>query len=459
MRYKLILILCCLTLVGCGKTETIDEPVSSVVLEAPITEIKESVVEEVTQEYEEETPTFEVSNRTNIMVSDDNKDTFNKQEEQVEESTEEVVEEDPLLSRFKQNQDNIKLPANYKVSGSVKVTDDKTVQLSISRTKDKQCYLMYSYDDVLMEQFIVDDTVPDNIKEVYTYLSHDDLTIDGRIENYDMQPTTYSDFKVLGVEAVSRNGNNYKLTSSFVINGEQFNGTIVVGDNMNVYNINYTMYGLEYDVRVQTLLKLPKTKADYNANNITAEEASTYTEYIDNVFSVDLPQVHDNEYVVDGWVSYDKKVETELDDSGNILYVTVVETYTYEDGSITVLKTKKDLEGNVLGTSMEHKGSNVINEDTEVEETTDVEIKSITQKPTFVLDENLSAKQLEDALSSWINGSTENKSITYSIVDIGDPTKVAVDFVATEPISNESELKQIIEIFASNNYTTVVEWR
>ena len=51
MRYKLILILCCLTLVGCGKTETIDEPVSSVVLEAPITEIKESVVEEVTQEY------------------------------------------------------------------------------------------------------------------------------------------------------------------------------------------------------------------------------------------------------------------------------------------------------------------------------------------------------------------------------------------------------------------------
>lgn len=459
MKYKLILILCCLTLVGCGKTETIDEPVSSVVLEAPITEIKESVVEEVTQEYEEETPTFEVSNRTNIMVSDDNKDTFNKQEEQVEESTEEVVEEDPLLSRFKQNQDNIKLPANYKISGSVKVTDDKTVQLSISRTKDKQCYLMYSYDDVLMEQFIVDDTVPDNIKEVYTYLSHDDLTIDGRIENYDMQPTTYSDFKVLGVEAVSRNGNNYKLTSSFVINGEQFNGTIVVGDNMNVYNINYTMYGLEYDVRVQTLLKLPKTKADYNANNITAEEASTYTEYIDNVFSVDLPQVHDNENVMDGWVSYDKKVETELDDSGNILYVTVVETYTYEDGSITVLKTKKDLEGNVLGTSMEHKGSNVINEDTEVEETTDVEIKSITQKPTFVLDENLSAKQLEDALSSWINGSTENKSITYSIVDIGDPTKVAVDFVATEPISNESELKQIIEIFASNNYTTVVEWR
>lgn len=459
MKYKLILILCCLTLVGCGKTETIDEPVSSVVLEAPVTEIKESVVEEVTQEYEEETPTFEVSNRTNIMVSDDNKDTFNKQEEQVEESTEEVVEEDPLLSRFKQNQDNIKLPANYKISGSVKVTDDKTVQLSISRTKDKQCYLMYSYDDVLMEQFIVDDTVPDNIKEVYTYLSHDDLTIDGRIENYDMQPTTYSDFKVLGVEAVSRNGNNYKLTSSFVINGEQFNGTIVVGDNMNVYNINYTMYGLEYDVRVQTLLKLPKTKADYNANNITAEEASTYTEYIDNVFSVDLPQVHDNENVMDGWVSYDKKVETELDDSGNILYVTVVETYTYEDGSITVLKTKKDLEGNVLGTSMEHKGSNVINEDTEVEETTDVEIKSITQKPTFVLDENLSAKQLEDALSSWINGSTENKSITYSIVDIGDPTKVAVDFVATEPISNESELKQIIEIFASNNYTTVVEWR
>ena len=124
MRYKLILILCCLTLVGCGKTETIDEPVSSVVLEAPITEIKESVVEEVTQEYEEETPTFEVSNRTNIMVSDDNKDTFNKQEEQVEESTEEVVEEDPLLSRFKQNQDNIKLPANYKISGSVKVSDD-----------------------------------------------------------------------------------------------------------------------------------------------------------------------------------------------------------------------------------------------------------------------------------------------------------------------------------------------
>lgn len=459
MRYKLILILCCLTLVGCGKTETIDEPVSSVVLEAPITEIKESVVEEVTQEYEEETPIFEVSNRTNIMVSDDNKDTFNKQEEQVEESTEEVVEEDPLLSRFKQNQDNIKLPANYKISGSVKVTDDKTVQLSISRTKDKQCYLMYSYDDVLMEQFIVDDTVPDNIKEVYTYLSHDDLTIDGRIENYDMQPTTYSDFKVLGVEAVSRNGNNYKLTSSFVINGEQFNGTIVVGDNMNVYNINYTMYGLEYDLRVQTLLKLPKTKADYNANNITAEEASTYTEYIDNVFSVDLPQVHDNENVMDGWVSYDKKVETELDDSGNILYVTVVETYTYEDGSITVLKTKKDLEGNVLGTSMENKGSNPVSENTEVEESTDVETKPITQKPTFALDENLSAKQLEDALSSWINGIAESKSITYSIVDIGDPTKVAIDFVATNPVSSETELKQIIEVFASNNYTTVVEWR
>lgn len=458
MKYKLILILCCLTLVGCGKT--IDEPVSSVVLEAPITEVKESVVEEVTQEHEEEeTPTFEVSNRTNIMVSDDNKDTFNKKEEPVEESTEEVVEEDPLLSRFKQNQDNIKLPANYKVSGSVKVSDNKTVQLSVSRTKDKQCYLMYSYDDVLMEQFIVDDTVPDNIKEVYTYLSHDDLTIDGRLENYDMQPTTYSDFKVLGVESVSRNGNNYKLTSSFVINGEQFNGTIIVGDNLNVYNINYVMYGLEYDVRVQTLLKLPKTKVDYNASNITAEEASTYTEYIDNVFSVDLPQVHDNENVTDGWVSYDKKVETELDDSGNILYVTVVETYTYEDGSITVLKTKKDLECNVLGTSMEHKGSNVINEDTEVEESTDVESKSITQKPTFALDENLSAKQLEDALSSWINGSAASKSITYSIVDIGDPTKVAVDFVATEPISDESELKKIIEIFASNNYTTVVEWR
>ena len=432
MKYKLILILCCLILVGCGKTETTDEPASSVVLEAPITEVKESVVVEEPQEYEEEIPTFEVSNRTNIMVSDDNKDTFNKKEEPVEESTEEVVEEDPLLSRFKQNQDNIKLPANYKISGSVKVSDDKTVQLSVSRTKDKQCYLMYSYDDVLMEQFIVDDTVPDNIKEVYTYLSHDDLTIDGRLENYDMQPTTYSDFKVLGVESVSRNGNNYKLTSSFVINGEQFNGTIIVGDNLNVYNINYVMYGLEYDVRVQTLLKLPKTKADYNASNITAEEASTYTEYIDNVFSVDLPQVHNNENVADGWVSYDKKVETELDNSGNILYVTVVETYTYEDGSITVLKTKKDLEGNVLGTSVEHKGSNVINEDTEVEESTEVESKSITQKPTFALDENLSAKQLEDALSSWINGSAASKSITYSIVDIGDPTKVAVDFVATD---------------------------
>jgi hypothetical protein len=456
MRYKLILILCCLTLVGCGKTETIDEPVSSVVLEAPITEIKESVVEEVTQEYEEETPTFEVSNRTNIMVSDDNKDTFNKQEEQVEESTEEVVEEDPLLSRFKQNQDNIKLPANYKISGSVKVTDDKTVQLSISRTKDKQCYLMYSYDDVLMEQFIVDDTVPDNIKEVYTYLSHDDLTIDGRIENYDMQPTTYSDFKVLGVEAVSRNGNNYKLTSSFVINGEQFNGTIVVGDNMNVYNINYTMYGLEYDVRVQTLLKLPKTKADYNASNITPEEVATYTEYIDNVFSVDLPQVHDNEYVVDGWVSYDKKVETKLDESGNILYVTVIETYTYEDGDVTILKTRKDLEGNVLGTEIEYKGSTQVGE---TEETDSDESVIFTQRPTFALDENLSAKQLEDALSDWIDDTEGSKVFTYTIVDIGDPTKIAVDFTATKPVSSETELKQIIEIFASNNYTTVVEWR
>ena len=456
MRYKLILILCCLTLVGCGKTETIDEPVSSVVLEAPITEIKESVVEEVTQEYEEETPTFEVSNRTNIMVSDDNKDTFNKQEEQVEESTEEVVEEDPLLSRFKQNQDNIKLPANYKISGSVKVTDDKTVQLSISRTKDKQCYLMYSYDDVLMEQFIVDDTVPDNIKEVYTYLSHDDLTIDGRIENYDMQPTTFSDFKVLGVEAVSRNGNNYKLTSSFVINGEQFNGTIIVGDNMNVYNINYTMYGLEYDLRVQTLLKLPKTKADYNANNITPEEVATYTEYIDNVFSVDLPQVHDNEYVVDGWVSYDKKVETKLDESGNILYVTVIETYTYEDGDITILKTRKDLKGNVLGTEIEYKGSTQVGV---TEETDSDESVTFTQRPTFVLDENLSAKQLEEALSDWIDKTESSKVFTYTIVDIGDPTKVAVDFTATNPVSSETELKQIIEVFASNNYTTVVEWR
>ena len=183
---------------------------------------------------------------------------------------------------------------------------------------------------------------------------------------------------------------------------------------------------------------------------------ATYTEYIDNVFSVDLPQVHDNEYVVDGWVSYDKKVETKLDESGNILYVTVIETYTYEDGDITILKTRKDLKGNVLGTEIEYKGSTQVGV---TEETDSDESVTFTQRPTFVLDENLSAKQLEEALSDWIDKTESSKVFTYTIVDIGDPTKVAVDFTATNPVSSETELKQIIEVFASNNYTTVVEWR
>lgn len=456
MKGKLILLACCLVLTGCGKEEQIIEDTpSSVVLELPQSTQEPTIIEEEPDESTSTTPVFEVDNRTNIMVSDSNKDTFNKKTEpEGTEETEEPEEENPLLSRFKQNQDNIKLPDNYKVSGTINITEDKSVTLSVLY-KDKQAYTVYNYNGVVIEQFVVDNTVGDNIKEVYGRLTNDTSDIKGKLPRCtDLNKSTYSDFKVLGVEYVSKKGNNYDVKSSFIINGEQVNGTITVGDNMNVYSINYDYNGINYSLKVQTLLKMPIQVSDFSAVNLTEDDYTTYCNYFNNVFSqtkeeTKLVQQEESEDVPSGWLTYDKSVKTDLDTNGNIISINVIEVYTYSDYTITVT-TKKDVDGNII--------DKIVNNSSITTEEKTEEGYSLTLKPTFALDENITPDELTKDITTYDSQYLKDGTILFFVVESEDPTKFYVDFVAKDTI-DEGTLKSLIEKIAEDNFTNIVEWR
>lgn len=457
MKRKLILLTFCLALTGCGKEEqiVIEDTPSSIVLELPQSTQESPIIEEVPEESTSVKPVFEVDNRTNIMVSDSNKDAFNQKtepEESVE--TEEPEEENPLLSRFKQNQDNIKLPDNYKVSGTININEDKSVTLSVSY-KDKQAYTVYNYNDVVIEQFVVDNTVGDNIKEVYGRVTNDTVDIKGKLPRCtDLNKSTYSDFKVLGVEYVSRKGNNYDVKSSFIINGEQVNGTITVGDNMNVYSINYDYNDTSYSLKVQTLLKMPIQISDFGAVTLTEEEYVLYNNHFNNVFfQIEVEttpvQQEESEDVPSGWLAYDKSVKTDLDTNGNIVSINVIEVYTYSDCIITVT-TKKDFDGNIIDRTVDNSSITVEEENEEG--------YPLTLKPTFALDENIMPDELTESITTYNSQYLKDGTVLFFVIDGEDPTKFYVDFIAKDTI-DEGTLKRLIEKIAEDNFTTIVEWR
>lgn len=453
MKTKYLLIaLSLVTLVGCGKeVEITPDNIPDVILTPPITE-DTTIDTEVEERVDKQLKELQITDRTKIMVDEKNMDTFNKKETSTDNPSEEVVEENKLLSRFKENMANISFPLNYRVVGTAEVSADKTVNISVARMGTGSAYTCYNYGNILLEQFIVDDRL--NYSDKYVSYKCDGFTANGRLKtDVASDMITFDDFRVAEISNVLKVGNNYKVDGSFIVGSTQVDGTITVGDNMNVYNLEFIKNGIIYELKIQTVLKMPKEQADFNVTDLTDEENATYCKYAANILKTEEVSTEDtsgDEIPTEGLVDTKESVDVKLDEFGNIVQIIVTKIYTYDNGDVINQIIVKDKDGSVISSDIKKQDNPQEIETVDEEE---AYLSSIELKPTFALDENISAAELTESLKTYF---VDN--VVYEIVDIGDPTKFAVDFMFMGTLTKE-EVESKVSKFAEENYTTVVEWR
>ena len=468
MKYKcLIIALLLFSLTGCNKEEVAQE--SSVSLTPP--KIEDNVVHsknpQPMQVEKPEVEELEIKSRTKIMVSEENMDSFNKKEiEPVDVS--QVEEETPILSRFRDNISNIKFPKNYRITGTL-TSEDKNTSISISKMSTGELYTSINYEDILLEQFTPNDN--NEVKEVYIISNNGDEVIEGKALSYSaVEVTTYDDFELLSINDVKEYGNNYTIEGTFTINNQQITGTLIVSESMTIHAIYYSQDGMRYDLKVQTLLKMPKTVNEFQKNDVDVEQMDKYTNYLHNAFvtkSNELTQ-SDVEHttpivssIPQGYTDKKDDVDVELDDKGNIVKITSIKKYIYPNGDTIEEITIKDKDGNILDTSIK---SNVINdtnqnttEGMDNSTTPDNETEYVI-KPIIKIDENITSTDLENRLIAELLKLDSSLGINYRVVVPEDPTTITMD-ISYIGESNKKVLEDFLNKFAEDNYTIILGWR
>jgi hypothetical protein len=479
MKYKyLILSLLLLSLTGCGNKE--EEATNSSITLAP-PKIEEVIVHsdnpQPMQVEKPEVQELEIKSRTKIMVSADNVDSFNKKEAEPIDMTQ-VIEDTPILSRFKSNISNIKFPKNYRVTGTA--TDgEKNTTLSISKMHSGELYTSINYEDILLEKFTPNDNT--EVKEVYIISNKDGEVIEGKALSYSAVDTvSYSDFELLSISDATEYGNNYKLEATFIVDGQQTTGTLSISESMTVHSIKYNYNGMDYDLKVQTLLKLPKTINEFQKNDVTIEQMDLYTNYLHNAFVTKNNELTktSNETttpiissIPQGYIDKKEDVDVELDDKGNIVTITSTKEYIYPNGDTVKEITVKDKDGNIIDTKTESKivdnqiipeqdTTNNIDEDTKEEESSSIpdNSKECILKPIIKIDENIIASELEDKLIAELTKLDPALGVNYKVVQPEDPTTITMD-ISYIGESNKAVLEKFLNKFADDNYTIILGWR
>lgn len=488
MKYKyLVLALLLFSLSGCNKEEVTQE--SSISLTPP--KVEETVVHsENPQPMQVEKPKveeLEIKSRTKIMVNEENMDSFNKKEvEPIDVS--QVEEETPILSRFRDNISNIKFPKNYRVTGTL-TGEDKNTSISISKMSTGELYASINYENILLEQFTPNDN--NEVKEIYVVSNSGDENIEGKALSYSaVEFTTYDDFELLSINDVKEYGNNYTVEGTFTIDNQQITGTLTVSESMTIHTIDYSHNGMSYDLKVQTLLKMPKTVNEFQKNDIDVEQMDKYTNYLHNAFvtkSNELTQSNSEpetpivSSIPQGYTDKKEDVDVELDDKGNIVKITSIKKYIYPNGDTIEEITIKDKDGNIVDTSIK---SNIINDtnnnqnsntDTNNEtnqniteevdnnvNTNDTTIldneKECVIKPVIKIDENIISTDLENKLIAELLKLDPALGINYKVVVPEDPTTITMD-ISYIGESNQKVLEDFLNKFAEDNYTIILGWR
>lgn len=473
MKYRhLILITLLFALTGCNKDEQVSS--NSITLTPPKNEeiIIHSANPQPMEVEEKEIEDLEIKSRTKIMINNTNSQSYVKKDiETVDVNN--IREETPILSRFRENISNIKFPKNYRIIGDIKNTD-KSTSISISKMSSGELYVSINYDNILLEQFTPNDDT--DIKDVYIISNIDGDVIEGKALSYSaVDITTYEDFKILSIIDVVESGNNYKVNAVFNVDNQQVNGTLIVSENMNVHSIKYNHNNLEYDLKVQTLLKLPKTINQFQMNNITTEQMDLYTTNLHNAFVTRENELSKSNTtpivssIPQGYIDTKENVDVELDDKGNIIKINTIKEYTYPNGDTLKEITVKDKDGNIIETKLESHVTNstttpeesIQNEPTEEitkEDITDTSVIEHVLRPVIKIDENILANELEDKLIRELLQLDSSLGINYKVVMPEDPTTITMD-ISYVGEDNRIVLEKFLYKFAEDNYTIILGWR
>ena len=369
MKYRLCIVVCAsiMLLAGCGKDTS--ENTNVVSLAPPTGNNTVSVVntEDNTADVEDSTEDVtyvekpKVTNRTKIMVSSEGE--ISKEPTVTDEpENEEYIEEDTTLQRFKKNMSKITLPKNGKVTCKIESELYDNYVMGYSYMDNGATYVYMDYDDSLLEMYIED--INDSTKPLYINLKTNSTERSGYAyataedAGIDTMAGGSDDFEMTSINDVLKNGGNYNISGSFIWNNEQYDGTVTVGENYTVYNIECEKDGDKLSASVQTLLKMPVTKSNFSNTEFESDDVieiifSFYAgkevgidnikEGVEDLFSTSSAKstgTVNNEIAPDTG-SY-------MDNNGNLQYTV---TNTLKDDT-SVISIKKDIAGNIISTEV-----------------------------------------------------------------------------------------------------------
>ena len=256
----------------------------------------------------------------------------------------------------------ITLPKNGKVTCNVESELYDSYVMGYSYMDDGATYVYMDYNDSLLEMYIED--INNRTKPLYVSLKTNNTERSGYAyataedAGIDTMAGGSDDFEMTSVNDVLKNGGNYNVSGSFIWNNEQYDGTVTVGENYTVYNIECEKDGDKLSASIQTLLKMPVTKSNFSN---TEFESDDLIEIVFSFYAGEEVGIDDIQKDVENMFTTSVETSTDVTSSelvpdtgsyfdydGNLQYTV---TNTPKDNT-SVISVKKDSAGNIISTEI-----------------------------------------------------------------------------------------------------------
>lgn len=367
MKKKYLMLLAVMLLAtGCSKTEKQQDPnsVQKVIESSNATEqvIEYNENDESTYAYVDDgtSSTFTVEDKVNIQTTGSNNKNLGTKSETKTEENQEL--EDTLLADAKSNINKISLPINHMWTYSDLANDITLKEYSLS-SKEKYVELRNSYGTLEYA------TKPTNTHVVGLSVVYSDSSIksvNGICNISDFSLIDYTPV-VASIESIEKKGTDYSITCAVYFGQNRHNCVLRVGSDWIIKEFEF-VDGTNATAEVTTVLAVKKTSSDFNQTTIKPQDAKDAVEVWkgNTVVKQEEPaeqptqqtpvteQVPSTQQTttVDGHgqSKIDKKTDFEFDEAGGVKYINITVKTIYEDGCYSVTVTKKDPQGNIVGT-------------------------------------------------------------------------------------------------------------